>query len=329
MLAMNMSNSSSLVDFLAHPTHNLVPEKAQYAILLIITPLATLCNLFVLYHLLFDPVLRKQLHNHVIIAILFASLEFNLIHVPFSVNLFITGSVWPRSIIACSIWRFTAYLGCNANDVLLAWAAIERHILIYHSNALRQYRYRLLLHYIPLIAIVLYLFFFNAASFFTPACFSHYDYTAVFCDATCLGSVVFMSTWYLAVNQLFAALIAIVFSFALLFRVIQRRIYWKKPLDWHRLNKLTIQVLVLTALFIVLELPYAISGTLDYFGLFRQSYTFKLINAINLFLCYIMPIIMPFACFLGLYEDLRGKLCQPVRKLFKSNRISTTMATLK
>lgn len=314
---------------MAHPTHNLVPEKVQYAILLAITPLATTCNIFVLYYLLVDPNLRKQLHNHVIIAILFASLEFNLIHVPFAINLFITGSVWPRSIIACSIWRFTAYTGCNANDVLLAWAAIERHILIYNSNALRQYRNRLIFHYIPLIVIVLYLFFFNAASFFTPACFSNFDYRVVFCDATCLGSVVFMSTWYLAVNQLLAALLAIVFSFALLLRVIQRRIYWKKSLDWQRLNKLTIQVLVLTALFIVLELPYAISGTLDYFGLFRHSYTFKLINAINLFLCYIMPIIMPFACFLGLYEELRGKLCQPVRKLFKANRVSTTLATLK
>lgn len=301
-----MNNGSALVDILAHPSH-LIPGQVQAGILLFIGPLAAVCNLFLLYQLLTDRHLREQLHNHIIVAILFASLEFNLIHVPFSIHLFLTGSVWPRSIIACSIWRFTAYTGCNANDVLLAWAAIERHILIYHSQVVRQYWYRFFLHYLPLLFLVVYLFFFNAASFFTPACFAQYDFTAVFCDATCLGSVVFMSTWYLIVNQLLAAVLAIIFSFALFVRVIQRRMAFNKSIDWQRLNKLTAQVLILTVLFIVLEVPYAITGSLDYFGLFRGSSTFNMINAISLFLCYIMPIIMPFACFLGLYSELRRK----------------------
>ena len=322
-----VSNASALVDILAHPSH-LIPGQVQAGILLFIAPLAAVCNLFLLYHLLTDRHLRKQLHNHIIIAILFASLQFTLIHVPFSLNLFLTGSVWPRSVIACSIWRFTAYLGCNANDVLLAWATIERHILIYHSQVVRQYWYRLILHYIPLIFLVVYLFFFNAASFFTPACFRHYDFSAVFCDATCLGSIVFMSTWYLVVNQLLAAILAIIFSFALFIRVLQRRMAMNKSIDWQRLNKLTAQVLILTVLFIVLEVPYAITGSLDYFGLFRGSHTFNMINAVSLFLCYIMPIIMPFACFLGLYSELREKFSRKNRNRVRNTNV-VTMSIMK
>ena len=136
------NDTNSLTESLSRTIHDYVPSQCQFIILIIIIPFALGCNIFVLYRLLTDKNLRKELYNHVIIAILFSSLEFNLIHVPFSINLFLTGSVWPRSIIACTIWRFTAYLGCNANDVLLAWAAVERHLLVYQSNMMRVSRNR-------------------------------------------------------------------------------------------------------------------------------------------------------------------------------------------
>lgn len=314
-------NTSELSVDLLHPNYNPLSNQLQYYILLLIVPWALACNLFVLYHLLFDKNLRSQLHNHIIILILFSSLEFKLIHVPFSINLFRTGSIWPRSVIACSIWRFTAYTGCNANDVLLAWAAVERHVLIYNSNAMNQKRNRFIFHYGPMTFLAIYLFVFNALSFFTPTCFAQYDFTVVFCDATCLGAIVFMSTWYLIFNQLFAAFLAIGFSLGLLIRVIQQRKNRKRKVEWRRLNKLTAQVLVITVLFIFLEVPYAITGTLDYIGCFRGSSTFNLINAISLFLCYVMPIVMPFACFVGLFHELWPKLIRPIKKYLPNGKV--------
>ena len=335
MVFMNMNttdgtgNMSDLILSLIHGVHDYVPSQSQYAILLIIAPFAIACNLFVLYHLLTDKTLRKELHNHVIIGILFSSLEFNLIHVPFSINLFRTGSIWPRSIIACSIWRFTAYAGCNANDVLLAWAAIERHILIYRSNMMKQRRNQILFHYGPLAFLVIYLVAFNAACFFTPACFSNYNFNVVFCDASCLGSVLFMLTWYLVVNQLFAATIAIVFSLLLWIRIIQQKRRMNGNVEWHRLNKLTTQVLVLTVLFVILEMPYAITCTLAYTGNYGGSTMFGLMNSISLFFCYVMPIIMPFACFLGLSSELWPRLMKPVNKLLgRENEKESTTAVI-
>ncbi|CAF1261888.1 unnamed protein product [Adineta ricciae] len=325
----NTVDIDDLIDSLVHALHDYVPSQAQYIILLFIVPLAILCNLFVLYHLLMDSNLRKEAHNHVIIAILFSSLEFNLIHAPFSINLFRTGSVWPRSIIACSIWRFTAYLGCNANDVLLAWAAIERHILIYHSNMMRVLRNRIIFHYIPLGMLVIYLFGFNAACFLTPACFANYNFNVVFCDATCLNSVPFMASWYLAVNQLVAALLAIVFSLILWVRVIGQQKRMKRSHEWRRFYKLSMQVIVITILFIVLETPYAITCTLAYTGHFSNSMVFDYSNSISLFLCYIMPIIMPFACFLGLYNELWPRLVKPFNRILRheeANRIKPILA---
>ncbi|CAF4079094.1 unnamed protein product [Adineta steineri] len=320
---MNTTNTTTDVDqlimSLVHAVHDYVPSQAQYIILLIIMPLAVACNLFILYHLLTDKNLRKELHNHVIIAILFSSLQFNLIHAPFSINLFRTGSVWPRSIIACSIWRFTAYTGCNANDVFLAWAAIERHILIYHSNLMKQPRYQILFHYVPLALLLVYLIGFNAACFLTPTCFTSYNFNVVFCDASCLNAVPFMATWYLMVNQLVAAIIAIVFSLALWLRVIYQRKRAKGTVEWRRLNKLTTQVLVITVLFIVLEMPYAITCTINYLKNMNESIIFGYGNSISLFLCYIMPIIMPFACLLGLHKELWPRLMKPINHLLKRN----------
>ncbi|UJR07908.1 hypothetical protein I4U23_012191 [Adineta vaga] len=322
-------DTDDLIMSLIHAVHDYVPSQAQYIILLFIIPLAIACNIFVLYHLLVDKNLRKELHNHVIIVILFATLEFNLIHAPFSINLFRTGSVWPRSIIACSIWRFTAYLGCNANDVLLAWAAVERHILIYHSNMLRISRNRFLFHYLPIILLVIYLFGFNAACFLTPACFANYNFNVVFCDATCLNSVPFMASWYLMVNQLVAATLAIIFSLILWVRVIVKRKRSKGSIEWRRLHKLTMQVVVITILFIILEMPYAITCTLAYTGYFTGSIIFDYSNSISLFFCYIMPIIMPFACFLGLSNELLPRFLKPFNKFLnhnEQNRINPTIS---
>ena len=305
------NDTNSLTESLSRTIHDYVPSQCQFIILIIIIPFALGCNIFVLYRLLTDKNLRKELYNHVIIAILFSSLEFNLIHVPYSINLFLTGSVWPRSIIACTIWRFTAYLGCNANDVLLAWAAVERHLLVYQSNMMRVSRNRWILHYIPLGFLVIYLFGFNASCFFTLACLTKYDFSVVFCDATCLNSVVVMSTWYLVVNQLFAAVLAIVFSLLLWIRIVQQRKRMRKNVEWRRFKKLTIQVLVITLLFVFLEMPYAITCTLAYTGYFTNSVLFDYFNSISLFLCYIMPILMPFACFFGLKQDLFPKHIAP------------------
>jgi hypothetical protein len=144
-----------------------------------------------------------------------------------------------------------------------------------------------------------------------------------------------MSTWYLMVNQLIAASIAIVFSLALWIRIAQQRKRIRGSVEWHRLNKLTSQVLVITALFIILEMPYAITCTFAYTGHFTGSTTFDYLNSVSLFLCYIMPIIMPFACFLGLSQDLWPKLIQPVNSLLGRDKeeksttaiISKTMDT--
>ena len=320
-------DANELVLALLHAVHDYVPSQAQFIILLMIVPFALACNVFVLYRLLTKKVLRKELHNHVIIAILFASLQFNLIHVPFSINLFRTGSIWPRSIIACSIWRFTAYTGCNANDVLLAWAAVERHILIYHDNMMRLARNRWIFHYGPLVLLTIYLLAFNGACFFTPACFSHYDFSLVFCDASCLNSVPFMSAWYLMVNQLTAATLAIVFSLILWIRIVQRRKRMRGTVEWRRLNKLTAQVLVITVLFIFLEMPYAITCCLTYGGYFTGSTVFGYANSISLFLCYIMPIVMPFACFLGLFQDMWPKRSRVVQNLSETNQNKTCIKT--
>ncbi len=89
----------------------------------------------------------------------------------------------------------------------------------------------------------------------------------------------------------------------------------KRSVERCHLNKLTSQVLVLTILFIILEMSYAITCTFAYTGHFVGSTTFDLIDSISLFLCYIMPMIMPFACFLDLFTDFWPRLTKPFNSL--------------
>jgi hypothetical protein len=60
--------------------------------------------------------------------------------------------VWPQSPINCYLW----YGNYNMIGILMVWASVERQILIFHHQWLNTKKKRILIHYIPLITIILY-----------------------------------------------------------------------------------------------------------------------------------------------------------------------------
>ncbi|CAF4067599.1 unnamed protein product, partial [Adineta steineri] len=71
-----------------------IPYIVRFWIFLVSDILSLICCLFVLYHFLFDSNLRRGLHNHVIIIILFMCLIWELTTVPWSMYLFLYDVVW-------------------------------------------------------------------------------------------------------------------------------------------------------------------------------------------------------------------------------------------
>ncbi|CAF4389476.1 unnamed protein product, partial [Rotaria sp. Silwood2] len=129
-----------------------------------------LCCFFVLYYLLFDRILRQSLNNHVIIILLFICLLYELFDVPFILNFFLHGFNWEFPVSFSLFWSFIDYALYGTQFIVFSWATIERHILIFHDRWLFNRKRRFLIHYLPLIILILYSFIYYCIIIFAPFC---------------------------------------------------------------------------------------------------------------------------------------------------------------
>jgi hypothetical protein len=126
--------------------------------------LSIICCLFVLYHLLFDRVLRRTLNNHVIIVLLFNTLLYQLTSIPLHLSYYFLSTVWPAAPQVCLIWMFIDGGLFTLALILVAWASIERYILIFHDKWMATRKKRFFVHYLPLVVIFVYCFLFHAVT---------------------------------------------------------------------------------------------------------------------------------------------------------------------
>ncbi len=132
------------------------PSQVQFWTFLAFEIPSLACTIFLLIHLLFNRKLRQALHNHVIIIFLFLTLCIEIFDDPLYIDAYRFGGTvnsFPISIPICLMWWFIDYGFYGAITFFLAWASIERHILIFHHQLLQTQRQKFLLHYLPLIII--------------------------------------------------------------------------------------------------------------------------------------------------------------------------------
>jgi len=65
----------------------------------------------------------------------------------------------------------------SLRDFLMAWASIERHILVFHDQWVSTPKKRFFIHYLPLASIVIYIFTLYIIVLFFPPCQNIYIYS--------------------------------------------------------------------------------------------------------------------------------------------------------
>ena len=131
----------------------------------------SLCfTLFALYFMIVDGTLRRALHNHIIIVLLVVGLIYELTNIPWILHYNRTGVPLIASHTFYIIWAFVDYTVYSLQIALFAWATIERHILIFHDSWVATKRRRLLIHYFPIVAIIVYYLVYYSIVHFVPFC---------------------------------------------------------------------------------------------------------------------------------------------------------------
>jgi len=282
----------------------MISNTATFWSYLIILIPSIVCSLFVLYHLLRDRTLRQALNNHVIILILIIDLICEITIYPWMLYFYQHEGVWKRSLIFCEIWAFLDWGLYITHSVLFAWATIERHILIFHDKWVLTKKKRWFVHYLPLILILLYCLIFYSTVFFFSSCQNSVDNSKTYCIHTCLYNNVVYSMWELIVHQILTILTIVIFSIALLVRVLWQKHRLNQPVRWRKYRKMTIQLLSISFLYLIFCFPYTLAYTISLFGLPYEVIADFMLYSI--FFSYFMLPLFSFVCVLSLPE-LRTK----------------------
>ena len=285
-----------------------------------------LCSLFALYYLLFDRTLRNGLNNHVIIVILIIGLICEVTDYPWLLYYYQQEGMWERSLMFCQIWGYLDWGLYITQTVLFAWATIERHILIFHDSWLSTKKKRFFVHYLPLVMLLLYCLILYAVVYFFPPCQNALDYFYVTCADACLFDDGIFSVFDTIVDEVLPIFVIIIFSIALLLRVLWQKYRMRQPIQWRKQRKMTIQLLSISFLYLVLLFPFTLVDFMLVCGFpVEQIVNFRLYA---MFLHYFMMLFLPFICVLSLPE-LRAKLITTLHLRRQARRIGPTTLSMR
>ncbi|CAF3216159.1 unnamed protein product [Rotaria socialis] len=283
-----------------------IPVIGQFWMFLISNCASVLCSIFVLYHLLFDRQLRHSLHNHVVLVLLIINFIIETTDIPWLIYYLKHGVNWLVTPFFCKTWKLLDIALYETISRLVAWAAIERHILVFHDRWLATKRKRFFLHYLPIILIIAYNIVLNVAIIYFLSCDRPLYPSVPYCYFySCAYDSVAFSLFELATSGILNAFCIAVFSAGLLIRIVRQKLRAHQEVNWRKQRKMTIQLLSITLLFYIFFLPAVITGILTSIG-FSSIYMDEFVVYAQFFSFYI-NFLLPFVC-AGTLPDLKLKI---------------------
>jgi len=285
-----------------------IPPIFQVWIYAISNALSILCSIFVLYYLLFDRTLRRALNNHIIVVLLILGFIYELTTVLWALHRRLYSTPWINNE---TFYRFTFFIdyGIYATQItLFAWATIERHILIFHDGWISTRKQRFLIHYLPIGGILIYCLIYFSLVTFGPFCKQSFElYLAIDFYIPCTFDGTALGTWDLIFHQAVTTGFIVIFSIALLIRVIQQKHKRNQAIQWKKYRKMTIQLLSISSLYLVFNIPWTVLIFASQYGVSADLIAIPMVFAI-FFRIYVI-FLFPFVCCASLPE-LRKKLKQ-------------------
>ncbi|CAF1032257.1 unnamed protein product [Rotaria sordida] len=281
-----------------------LPRPVRFWLLLILLIPSILCTLILLYYFMEDRNLRRPLNNHVIIVLLIVNFHALMIGFPIHLNFLRLGYVWPQIPTTCLAWHFSDIGILSTTGIIMAWASIERHILIFHDQWVSSRRKRFLFHYLPLVIIIVYAVIFYIYEICFPPCQQLFIYSINWCTTPCFTTIQGLTIIFLVV------------------RVIRQKRQLNRRFQWRKLRKMAIQLLSISILYFFLMLPTVVISLAGVCGLPKNA-----LGQSQLYISftrYFLPLLLPFVCFRALPE-VWTKLKESI--IFRRNINTITVGT--
>jgi hypothetical protein len=280
--------------------------SVRFWLYLIPNVLSILCSLFVLYYLLFDRTLRQSLNNHVFIVLLFVGLIFELVDIPLTLHYYRIGTVWRLTPSFSLLWTYIDFVLYTTQIIIFAWATMERHILIFQYQWISTRRKRFLIHYLPLIILLTYVFVYCLIIIYFPPCKNLYFHSYINgVPVPCVLDKTIIAKYDLVCHQILPTFTIIISSIFLFIRVLHQKSRMKRPIPWRKQRKMAIQLLSISILYIFFNFPWTFLDLCFEIGLLAGD-IYQIRSYAYFFSCYII-FLFPFVC-CGSLPQLRKKL---------------------
>ncbi|CAF3932719.1 unnamed protein product [Adineta steineri] len=287
---------------------------------LLLVPLipSLIVTIFNLYYFLCNRALRIVLNNHVIIILLFYGLIEEITDISWQIHFYRTGNVLSSTPAFCLTYVFVGPYLTTSLKMLMGWASIERHILVFHRNWFGTKKKRVLFHYFPLFMCMIWPMIFYFVIFIILPCSIPFNYNIYQCNRYgCLLGNPAIQLVDSIVNYIMSPFIIVIFSVTLLVRVLYHRHRINQRIDWRNYRKMIVQLLALSFLYLVFQLPQVIMYVAYSAGLSRSiggSY-----YSDSFFLIYYVTLLTPFVTVMSL-PDLQTK-CRNVILFWQRRRV--------
>ncbi|CAF1251024.1 unnamed protein product [Adineta steineri] len=282
-----------------------IPAYSRFWILLAPLIPSILVTIFVLYHLLKNRGYRTALNNHVIILLLSVGLVEEITGIVWNIYFFRNGTSLLPTPAFCYAWIYIDTTAIVSVYILVTWASIERHILIFHSGHFSTRTKRLLFHYLPMILCILYPMIFYFVFFFIIPCNLPLRYTSRQCGRySCVSLSPMVALYDSLAHYILPAFITVTFSGGLFVRVLYQKYHIHQRIDWRNYKKMALQLLPISCLYIFLQLPPMSLYAAYSVGLPRTIGSDYFND--SLFFSFYIVLLTPFACAMSLPE-LRTK----------------------
>ena len=208
-------------------------------------------------------------------------------------------------------WKFIDSTAYVATSKLVAWASIERYILIFHDKWVSTKKKRLFVHYIPLILAVAYCLIYYGGGIFVLQCNRPFSYNVVYCGFTSCVTSSILPLFEFISGGILCSLIILSFNIILIIRIIRQKRRVHQPIRWRKHRKMTLQLLFITSLFYVFYLPPVVLAVARLLGMpayIGADYS-KLSSQ---FLSYYITFLVPFAC-AGSLPQLQTRIKNTIR----------------
>ena len=226
-----------------------------------------ICDLSVFIH--FFRHWRKEIlivpQNHVILCLLTISFIQKSTDIIFHLYYLRWGIVIQQTYTFCAVWTWLNYALYCVNLHLVTWFCIQRHLFIFYSQMMKKKWCLILFHYIPLIFCLIYTpTFYLRFIFFPPYCTNIWDYTVVYCGGPCyLSNDPSLGTFDWLFHCGTPILVIVIANLLLFCRVVWQNAKHKRSMEWGRQKRLIIQLIFISALFLILASPSVVVGCIQ------------------------------------------------------------------